>query len=86
MKINALNLVLTTLLFSPFIFLGFVLVSMSNQEPQHDDTKIDSGWIEIKLRTVGGDIIYLSCPQRRGSVMGGHSVDCYAKLTVEDLK
>lgn len=80
---TAKNLLKTTLwlmVFSPFLFLIYVLNDLKNREPQHSDQLPNSGWVELKIQTVSGEIISLSCPQREGAPMGAHSVDCYIKL------
>lgn len=75
-----LNLVLGATIATPFVFLLYVITSIYSKEPQHEDAKPNSNWVELELKTVSGDIVYLSCPQRDGAVAGGHSNDCYVKL------
>jgi len=81
MKMKPLNLALWAMVASPIVFLLYVIISIANKEPQHEDDKPGSNWVGLELKTVNGDVVYLSCPQRDGAVAGGHSNDCYVKLS-----
>jgi hypothetical protein len=71
------DLIPFAILFTVFGFLFWALAKDPNL--QHRD-KTTSGWREIKIETISGEVITMSCPVRATPPAGAHSVDCYIKL------
>lgn len=63
-----------------FIPLFIVLLVGCGQQPHATDTSTNVYWKDLRLQTIEGEVVTLTCPQREYGVTGAHSVDCYLKL------